>query len=222
MTSWSFGQLKNDTKTPLFFSPCSIPFPPVIFATATVVAFVLLCNSRFNFHCYTQHEATPIQKSARKWRCNLSTSHNFLCERLQRAFTRANQIHWTAQYRCSFWHFSPYSCIIGGSCHKYNFYCDKRLSQQTRFCHNKYVFVVTKRVFCHDKHTFVATKDVFCHDKHVFVVTKAMFMFVATNICCDKNMFVSTNVLLQTKTCFVVTNMFVATKVLLWQTLHLW
>ena len=44
----------------------------VIFATATVVAFVLLRNSRFNFHCYTQCEATPAQKSARKWRCDLS------------------------------------------------------------------------------------------------------------------------------------------------------
>ena len=45
---------------------------PVIFATATVMAFVLLRNSSFNFHCYTQREATPTQKSARKWRCDLS------------------------------------------------------------------------------------------------------------------------------------------------------
>ena len=44
----------------------------VIFATATVVPFVLLRNSRFNFHCYTQREATPTQKLARKWRCDLS------------------------------------------------------------------------------------------------------------------------------------------------------
>ena len=43
----------------------------VIFATATVVAFVLLHNSRFSFNCYTQHEATTTQKSARKWHCNL-------------------------------------------------------------------------------------------------------------------------------------------------------
>ena len=40
---------------------------PVTFATATVVAFVLLGNSRFDFHCYTQREPTPTQKSARKW-----------------------------------------------------------------------------------------------------------------------------------------------------------
>ena len=42
------------------------PLSPVIFATAAVVAFVLLRNSRFNFHCYTQREATPTQKSAGK------------------------------------------------------------------------------------------------------------------------------------------------------------
>ena len=40
---------------------------PVIFANATVVAFLLLHKSRFNFHCHTQHEPTPNQKSARKW-----------------------------------------------------------------------------------------------------------------------------------------------------------
>ena len=51
-----------------FFSHKLAIFPtlPEIFATATVVAFVLLHNSRFNFHCYTQREATPTQKSARK------------------------------------------------------------------------------------------------------------------------------------------------------------
>ena len=48
------------------------PVSPVIFATATQVAFVLLRNSRFNFHCYTKHKVTPTQKSAQKWRCNLS------------------------------------------------------------------------------------------------------------------------------------------------------
>ena len=39
---------------------------PVIFANATIMAFLLLRNSTFNFHCYTQREATPTQKSARK------------------------------------------------------------------------------------------------------------------------------------------------------------
>ena len=36
---------------------------PVILAMATVVAFALLCNSRFNCHFHTQ----PAQKSALKW-----------------------------------------------------------------------------------------------------------------------------------------------------------
>ena len=63
----------------------------VIFATATVLAFVLLHDSRFNFHCYTQCEATPTQKLAQK--C-AATSRDFLRKRLQRAFTRANQLHW--------------------------------------------------------------------------------------------------------------------------------
>ena len=66
------------------------PLSTVIFATATVLAFVLLRDSRFNFHCYTQREATPAQKSARK--C-AATSRDFLRGRLQSAFTLANQLH---------------------------------------------------------------------------------------------------------------------------------
>ena len=31
------------------------------------MAFVLLRNFRFNFHCFTRREATPTQKSAPKW-----------------------------------------------------------------------------------------------------------------------------------------------------------
>ena len=65
------------------------PLSTVIFATATVLVFVLFRGSRFNFHCYTQREATPTQKSARK--C-AATSRNFLRERLQSAFTLANQL----------------------------------------------------------------------------------------------------------------------------------
>ena len=61
----------------------------VIFATATVLAFVLLHDSRFNFHCYTQCEATPTQKLAQK--C-AATSRDFLHERLQSALTLANQL----------------------------------------------------------------------------------------------------------------------------------
>ena len=57
-----------------FFFPILHPLSTVIFATATVLAFVLLCSSRFNFHCYTQHEATPTQKLARQWQLQPSTT----------------------------------------------------------------------------------------------------------------------------------------------------
>ena len=64
--------LVSQKTTQRHFFPTLHPLSPVIFATATVLAFVLLRNSSFNFHCYTQREATPIQKSGRKWRCDLS------------------------------------------------------------------------------------------------------------------------------------------------------
>ena len=76
---------KKMMQSPFF---CTLhPLSTVIFATATVLALVLLRDSRFNFHCYTQREATPTQKSARK--C-AATSRNFLRERIQSAFTLAN------------------------------------------------------------------------------------------------------------------------------------
>ena len=80
-----------------FFSTLH-PLSTVIFATATVLPFVLLRDSRFSFHCYTQREATPTQKSARK--C-AATSRDFLRGRLQSAFTLANQLRWIAQYQWS-------------------------------------------------------------------------------------------------------------------------
>ena len=70
MKSRSSGQPKKRRKDTFF--PTLYPLFPVIFATATVVTFVLLSNSRFNFHCYTQLEATPTQKSA--WKRPLATS----------------------------------------------------------------------------------------------------------------------------------------------------
>ena len=66
--SRSSGQPKNNTKTFVSTLHC---LSLVIFATAAVLAIVLLHNSRFNFHCYTQREATPTQKSAQKWHCDL-------------------------------------------------------------------------------------------------------------------------------------------------------
>ena len=57
---------KNDAKTP--FSILH-HLSPVIFANTTAVAFALLHNSSFTFHCYIQREPTPTQKSA--WKCQL-------------------------------------------------------------------------------------------------------------------------------------------------------
>ncbi len=82
--SRSSGQPKNDAKT---IFPTLHPLSTVIFATETVLAFVLLRDSRFNFHCYTKREATQTPKSTRKY---AATSRDFLCERLQSAFTLAN------------------------------------------------------------------------------------------------------------------------------------
>ena len=67
-----------------FFSTLH-PLSPVIFATATVVVFVLLHTSRFNF----QHSMKQCLLRNRP-RSDAATSCNFLRERLQRAFTRAN------------------------------------------------------------------------------------------------------------------------------------
>ena len=58
------GELKNDVNK--LFSTLH-RLSSVIFATATVASFVLLRHSRLNFHCYTQREPTPTQKSVQKW-----------------------------------------------------------------------------------------------------------------------------------------------------------
>ena len=62
-----------------FFSTLH-PRTPVIFVTATGVAFVLLRNSTFNFRCYTQSEATPTQRSTRKWRCDILRKRLHSCK----------------------------------------------------------------------------------------------------------------------------------------------
>ena len=60
----SSGHLKIDVKT--LYSILHHR-SPVIFANTTVMAFLLLRSSRFNFHCYAQSEPKPTQKLARKW-----------------------------------------------------------------------------------------------------------------------------------------------------------
>ena len=47
--------LVSQKMTQRHFFPTLHPLSMVIFATATVLAFVLLRDSRFNCHCYTQH-----------------------------------------------------------------------------------------------------------------------------------------------------------------------
>ena len=49
------------------FLPILHHLSPVILANVTVVAVVLIRNSRYSFHCYTQREAKATQKSPRKW-----------------------------------------------------------------------------------------------------------------------------------------------------------
>ena len=88
-THYFYDRLVSQITTQRHFFSTLHPLSTVIFATATVLAFVLLRDSRFNFRCYTQREATPTKKSARK--C-AATSRDFFRERLQSAFTLANQI----------------------------------------------------------------------------------------------------------------------------------
>ena len=92
------------------FFPTLHPLSMVIFATSVVVAFILLCNSRFNFHWYTQHEATPAQKLAQKWHCDLSrllvqkiTKGSHLCKpaSLNRPIANKVQGHLTVTVKCS-------------------------------------------------------------------------------------------------------------------------
>ena len=88
--------------------------------------------------------------------------------------------------------------MIGGSCHKYRFCCNKRrvLSQQTGVCCNKSMLVTTNIIFlqqnfCHDKQNFVTPKDVFCHDKCVLLQQTCLLSWQKClwqqNFCHDKN-----------------------------------
>ena len=120
----------------------------------------------------------------------------------------------------------PQKSITGGSCHKHHFCCAKVLSRQTCVCCNKRVFVATKHVLlwqiyaCRNKNMLQQTSV--CRDK----------TFVAANICFNKHNFVPTSILLSwlTQVCLLhqnyvchdkylsQQNIFVMTKLLLWQT----
>ena len=72
------------------FSPTRHPLSPVIFATATAVAFVLfaiLGSTSIVIHSVKQHLLRNRRGS------DAVTFRDFLRERLQWAFTRANQLH---------------------------------------------------------------------------------------------------------------------------------
>ena len=86
--------------------------------------------------------------------------------------------------------FLQINSIIGRSCHKYHFCCEKNM------------FVVTKHVFCHDKNMFVATNIcwtslLLSQQNTSFVVTKACLL--RQNFCPDKHNFVMTKLLSRQK-----------------------
>ena len=66
---WTADLLVSQKTTQRHFFSTLHPLSPVIFATGTVVAFLVLF---FNFHCCAKHEATPTQKLVRKWHYDLS------------------------------------------------------------------------------------------------------------------------------------------------------
>ena len=77
--------------------------------------------------------------------------------------------------------------VIGGSCYKYHFCCDKRfVATDTCLSRQNTSFVATK--VCRDK-SFIAKElsrqNIFCRDR----------TFVTTNICREKHNFVSVKVL---------------------------
>ena len=131
--------------------------------------------------------------------------------------------------------------IIGRSCHKYNFCCNKSFCCDKHVCHDKHMFVMTKKIFCHNTYAchdkyllwrkfccdmltfvvtsvFVTTKHLFCHDKSLL---SWQSMLVTTKIvCCDKYNFVTTIFFFLGKHTFVTTKE--VTKLLLQQKLYLW
>ena len=87
--------LVNQKTMQIHFFPTLHPLSPVIFATATVVAFVLFRNSSSTsivIHSVKQRLLRNRPGS------DTAISRDFLRERLQREFTCANQLYWTAQY----------------------------------------------------------------------------------------------------------------------------
>ena len=95
------------------------------------MAFLLLRISRFNFHCYTQREATPTQKSTWVWQLwpfVTSCAKDYKGHSL----TNANKFGWTAQY--------PTMCNTAlCSGHTYMGAIRKRLTRATNHISSGYV-----------------------------------------------------------------------------------
>ena len=64
------------------FFPTLHPLSTVIFATATVLVFVLLRDSRFNFHCYIHSVKQRLLKN--RPGSDTATSRDFLRERFKK------------------------------------------------------------------------------------------------------------------------------------------
>ena len=92
----------------------------VIFANATIMVFLLLHNSMFNFHCHTQCEEMPPQKSAQKWRCDLSqllarkiTKGIYSCKLFQSLFLwqrQRNEANILPDTLWQYFHLSQFNC----------------------------------------------------------------------------------------------------------------
>ena len=88
---------KEKKKTQRHFFSTLHPLFPVIFATATVLAFVLLLNSRFNFPCYTRRRMQRLLRyRPGSVSCDLS---RLLARKIKRTLTCANQLRWKCSFR---------------------------------------------------------------------------------------------------------------------------
>ena len=78
-----------------------------------------------------------------------------------------------------------------------SFVCKKKYA-----CHDKNL--VTTKVVTKHKHIFVMITDLSCCNKHAFVMTKVSLLqenFLLQQNCYDKNLFVTTSILLSWQTC---------------------
>ena len=95
-----FNQTKRKLKkTDLSQEKCgflTIWWQIIFWICPTFVCQYCIRAPRLNFHCYTQCEPTPTQKSAWKWQLGPFMSS---CMKDYKGHSlNANQLHWTAQY----------------------------------------------------------------------------------------------------------------------------